>query len=101
MALAGYCHVWLAGRPYKQGAHMIRNPATARWQRLSQKQLDGLFRNEVIRGLQCSLFEAQALLEAVYKVYGLLLRDQRRLAPWATPFRCALGRERPRHAPGP
>lgn len=50
---------------------MIRNTGEARWDRLSQKQLDHQFRNEVIRGLQCSPFEAQALLDAVYRVYGL------------------------------
>jgi len=60
---------------------MIRNTATARWHRLSQKQLDGQFRNEVIRGLQCSPFEAQALLEAVYKVYGLYFETSGALHP--------------------
>lgn len=60
---------------------MIRNTAAARWDRLSQKQLDCQFRNEVIRGLQCSPFEAQALLDAVYKVYGLYFETSGALRP--------------------
>ena len=60
---------------------MIRNTATGRWDRLSQKQLDCQFRNEVIRGLQCSPFEAQALLDAVYKVYGLYFETSGALRP--------------------
>ena len=50
---------------------MINNTALRRWDRLSHKQLDQQFLNEVIHGLQCSPFEAQALLDSVYKVYGL------------------------------
>ena len=60
---------------------MIRNTATARWDRLAQKQLDSQFLNEVIRGLQCSPFEAQALLDAVYKVYGLYFETSGALRP--------------------
>jgi hypothetical protein len=60
---------------------MIRNTATGRWDRLSQKQLDVQFRNEVMRGLECSPFEAQALLEAVYRVYGLYFETSGALGP--------------------
>lgn len=48
---------------------MINNSAVQKWARLAQKQLDHQFLNEMIRGLQCSPFEAQAILEAVYQVY--------------------------------
>lgn len=48
---------------------MINNSAVHKWARLAQKQLDHQFLNEMIRGLECSPFEAQAILEAVYQVY--------------------------------
>ena len=49
---------------------MINNSSVQKWDRLAQKQLDQQFMNEIIHGLQCSPFEAKAVLEAVYKVYG-------------------------------
>ena len=49
---------------------MINNTSVQKWNRLAQKQLDQQFVNEVISGLQCSPFEATALLDTVYKVYA-------------------------------
>ena len=48
---------------------MINNSSLQKWERLSQKQLDQQFVNEIIHGLQCSPFEAKAVLGSVYKVY--------------------------------
>jgi hypothetical protein len=49
---------------------MINNTSVQKWDRLSQKQLDNQFMNTIIKGLQCSPFEAKAILETVYKVYS-------------------------------
>ena len=49
---------------------MIKNTSLQKWNRLAQKQLDQQFLNEITNGLECSPFEAQAILEAVYNVYG-------------------------------
>ena len=49
---------------------MINNSSLQKWERLAQKQLDQQFVNEMVQGLQCSPFEANAVLDAVYKVYA-------------------------------
>ena len=49
---------------------MINNTSLQKWNRLAQKQLDQQFLNEIISGLQCSPFEATAILDTVYKVYA-------------------------------
>jgi len=48
---------------------VINNSSVNKWRRLSQKQLDQQFTHEMIHGLQCSPFEATAMLDAVYRVY--------------------------------
>jgi hypothetical protein len=48
---------------------MINNSSVNKWRRLSQKQLDQQFTKEMVNGLQCSRFEAEAMLDAVYRVY--------------------------------
>ncbi len=48
---------------------MINNSSLQKWNRLSQKRLDTQFKNELIAGLQCSPFEATAILDTVYKIY--------------------------------
>ena len=45
---------------------MINNSSMNRWNRLETKSLDQQFINEVIHGLNCSPFEASAVLETVY-----------------------------------
>lgn len=49
---------------------MINNSNWQRWDRLSAKSLDQQFVNEIIHGLNCSPFEAEAVLESVYRVFG-------------------------------
>jgi hypothetical protein len=49
---------------------MINNSSIGKWDRLNSKQLDSQFQNEVIQGLNCSPFEARAILDSVHKVYG-------------------------------
>jgi hypothetical protein len=40
-----------------------------KWDRLKQKQLDTQFVNSLIQGMNCSQFEAKAILNAVYQTY--------------------------------
>ena len=49
---------------------MINNSSLGKWVRLQQKNLDHQFINEIVHGLNCSPFEAKAVLESVYNVYG-------------------------------
>jgi hypothetical protein len=64
-----------------EGTIMINNSSVQKWDRLAQKQLDQQFINEIIHGLQCSPFEAKAVLEAVYKVYGPYFETSGHLKP--------------------
>ena len=48
---------------------MINNSSIAKWDRLKQKNLDTQFVNNIINGLNCSAFEAKAILNTVYDVY--------------------------------
>jgi len=49
---------------------MINNYSLRKWDRLAKKQLNQQFLNEIIQGLNCSSFEASAILETVHKVYA-------------------------------
>ena len=49
---------------------MINNSALNKWNRLQTKNLDQQFINEIVTGLNCSPFEAGAVLDAVHKVFG-------------------------------
>jgi len=60
---------------------MINNTSLQKWNRLAQKQLDQQFINEIISGLQCSPFEAQAILESVYSVYAPYFETSGTLKP--------------------
>lgn len=60
---------------------MINNSSLTKWRRLSQKQLDQQFSHEIIHGLQCSPFEASAILEAVYRVYACYFETSGTLKP--------------------
>jgi hypothetical protein len=60
---------------------MINNSSLTKWQRLSQKQLDQQFSHEMIHGLQCSPFEASAILDAVYRVYAPYFETSGTLKP--------------------
>jgi hypothetical protein len=49
---------------------MINNTSHALWDRLQQKNLNQQFINRLIDGLNCSPFEAKAILETVYEVFS-------------------------------
>jgi len=49
---------------------MINNSSSEKWDRLKNKQLDSQFQNGIIQGLNCSPFEARAILDEVHKVYA-------------------------------
>lgn len=49
---------------------MINNSSLDRWNRLESKSLDQQFTNEIINGLNCSPFEASAIVDTLYKVYS-------------------------------
>ena len=48
---------------------MINNSSIGKWERLRQKQQDVQFINRLQAGLNCSPFEAKAILNCVYEVY--------------------------------
>lgn len=60
---------------------MINNSSLKKFNRLSQKQLDTQFVNEVVSGLQCSPFEASALLDTVHKIYASYFQSNGSLRP--------------------
>jgi hypothetical protein len=48
---------------------MINNTSVFKWDRLKQKQLDTQFVNILKHGMNCSEFEAKAIINQVYEVY--------------------------------
>jgi len=48
---------------------MINNSSIGKWERLRQKQQDVQFTNQLQAGMNCSPFEAKAILNCVYEVY--------------------------------
>ena len=60
---------------------MINNSSLDRWNRLETKSLDQQFVNEIIHGLNCSPFEAAAVLETVYRVFGDYFHSSTKLKP--------------------
>ena len=48
---------------------MINNSSNGKWERLRQKQQDVHFVNQLQAGMNCSPFEAKAILNCVYEVY--------------------------------
>jgi hypothetical protein len=48
---------------------MINNSSIGKWERLRQKQQDTQFVNKLQAGMNCSPFEAKAILNCVYDVY--------------------------------
>ncbi|MDR2651797.1 MAG: DUF1670 domain-containing protein [Prevotellaceae bacterium] len=48
---------------------MINNSSIGKWDRLSQKQIDTQFVNQLQAGMNCSMFEAKAILNCVYETY--------------------------------
>ena len=60
---------------------MIKNSAQHKWDRLAHKQLDQQFIAEIRHGLQCSPFEAAAILDTVHKVYASYFETSGTLKP--------------------
>lgn len=60
---------------------MINNTSLQKWKRLAQKQLDQQFVHEIVTGLHCSPFEANAILDTVYKVYAPYFETSGSLKP--------------------
>ncbi len=48
---------------------MINNSSLAKWDRLNAKNLDSQFKNDIINGLNCSPFEAEAVVDCMHHVY--------------------------------
>ena len=60
---------------------MINNSSKHKWERLQQKELDGQFVNAIIRGMNCSEFEAKGILNTVYEVYKPFFDESASLLP--------------------
>jgi hypothetical protein len=68
---------------------MINNSAVDKWNRINQKQLNQLFINELIEGLQCSPFEAKAILDTVHKVFDTYFLSNGSIKPGQIQTQCA------------
>lgn len=60
---------------------MINNTSLAHWSRLQAKSLDSQFMNAMVAGLNCSPFEAEAVVETVHKIYAPLFETSPGLKP--------------------
>lgn len=60
---------------------MINNSSLQKWERLRQKQLDTQFINTLIQGMNCSMFEATAIKNAVYDVYHPFFDNSANMKP--------------------
>lgn len=60
---------------------MINNSSIECWNRLQQKDLGRQFVNAIIAGLNCSPFEAEAVLETVEEIYGNFFASNGTLKP--------------------
>lgn len=65
---------------------MINNSSLKKWDRLEAKSLDNQFVNDIMNGLNCSNFEARAVLDTVHKVYGDFFDSSTELAPGKAKF---------------
>ena len=65
---------------------MINNSSPQKWTRLEAKSLDSQFINDIIQGMNCSSFEAKAVLDTVHKVYGNFFDCSQELAPGKAKF---------------
>ena len=61
--------------------HMINNTSLQTFLRLSQKNLESQFQNELIRGLNCSPFEANAIIDVMFRIYSPFLSSNGSLLP--------------------
>lgn len=60
---------------------MINNTSIRRWQRATARDLDSQFINEIIEGMNCSPFEAEAIRDKVHEVYTPLIEATDSLKP--------------------
>jgi hypothetical protein len=60
---------------------MINNTALTKWHRANARQLDYQFMNEIIHGINCSPFEAEAIRDKVHEVYDPLMETTNALKP--------------------
>lgn len=60
---------------------MINNTSLRRWQRAASRNLDAQFINEIIQGMNCSPFEAEAIRDKVHEVYAPLMENTEALKP--------------------
>lgn len=60
---------------------MINNTALQLWERLAAKQLDQMFKQRIIEGLNCSPFEAEAILQNVHDTYAAFFQCAPGLQP--------------------
>lgn len=65
---------------------MINNTSLKKWTRLSAKNLDNQFEQEIIAGMNCSNFEAKAILDTVHKVYVDFFECSEALPPGKAKF---------------
>lgn len=65
---------------------MINNSSLKKWSRLEAKSLDNQFVNDIINGMNCSPFEAKAILDTVHKVYGNFFDSSQELGPGKAKF---------------
>lgn len=60
---------------------MINNTSVQQWARLMAKNLDAQFENEMVVGLNCSPFEAEAIVGKVHDVYAPMFDSSQGLKP--------------------
>jgi hypothetical protein len=60
---------------------MINNTALQLWERLAAKQLDQMFKQRILDGLNCSPFEAEAILQNVHDTYAAFFQCAPGLQP--------------------
>jgi len=70
-----------AGNSDPERSIMINNTSNNKWKRLNQKHLDQQFIHEIMHGLDCSPFEASAILDMVYHVYTPYFETSATLKP--------------------
>lgn len=60
---------------------MINNSSLDKWTRLQNKSLDRQFINEIVHGLNCSPFEATAVLKTVHQIFGSYFESTSAIKP--------------------
>ena len=60
---------------------MINNTALSRWHRANARQLDVQFMNDIIHGINCSPFEAEAIRDKVHEIYDPIMETTNTLKP--------------------